>query len=170
MNHNPNRPAQGASALAHRVSSDAAGRRCHVWEVYPSISVDGTSPPGSLLNEDAAHGWLAFQSGNLRRRFSLTLNWRSSCTTRCRSRRAQVAKRKRKRPHLYRPGGHRVAGVPRAALHLRKPPSGRHAIRVAVLRSGRREAPACTRSRGLGALHIGATGVARAVVARRREH
>jgi hypothetical protein len=55
--------------MAHLEFSDAAGRLWEVWDVRPSISVDGTSPPGRLLGEDAEQGWLAFQSGSERRRF-----------------------------------------------------------------------------------------------------
>jgi hypothetical protein len=52
-----------------RTFNDAAGTEWTVWMVRPSVSVDGTSPPGSLLSEDAADGWLAFESKQGRRRF-----------------------------------------------------------------------------------------------------
>lgn len=52
-----------------RMFRDRAGTEWTVWLVRPSVSVDGLSPPGSLLSEDAARGWLAFESAEGRRRF-----------------------------------------------------------------------------------------------------
>lgn len=55
--------------MSHREFSDTTGRRWAVWDVLPSISVDGRASPGALLAEEAGQGWLAFQSGSERRRF-----------------------------------------------------------------------------------------------------
>ena len=60
---------RGAANMAHREFTDREGQRWEVWEVQPSISTDGVSAPGLLLGEDAARGWLAFQSARERRRF-----------------------------------------------------------------------------------------------------
>ena len=48
---------------------DALGVRWEVWEVRPTISVDGSSAPGAHLTEEMAGGWLAFQAHGRRRRF-----------------------------------------------------------------------------------------------------
>lgn len=56
-------------AMAHRIYTDSAGIRWEVWDVRPSVSLDGVSPPGSLLSEEAAEGWLTFQASHQRRRF-----------------------------------------------------------------------------------------------------
>jgi hypothetical protein len=62
--------------MAHREFTDAAGVLWAVWDVQPSISTDGVSAPGILLGEDAAQGWLAFQSPTERRRFYMPpANW-----------------------------------------------------------------------------------------------
>ena len=55
--------------MAHRSFTDASGIRWEVWDVHPSLSVDGVSAAGSLLSEEAAGGWLAFQSATEKRRF-----------------------------------------------------------------------------------------------------
>lgn len=55
--------------MAHREFTDADGVLWAVWDVRPSISTDGVSAPGTLLGEDAAGGWLAFQCPRERRRF-----------------------------------------------------------------------------------------------------
>ena len=55
--------------MAHRSFVDASGIGWEVWDVRPSVSVDGVSAPGSLLSEDAAEGWLAFRAPHERRRF-----------------------------------------------------------------------------------------------------
>jgi hypothetical protein len=55
--------------MAHREFTDGDGQRWEVWEVRPSISMDGVSAPGVLLGEDAMNGWLAFQCPRERRRF-----------------------------------------------------------------------------------------------------
>lgn len=54
--------------MAHREFQDSAGLRWAVWDVYPSLSVDG-GKPGRLLGEDASEGWLTFQCPSERRRF-----------------------------------------------------------------------------------------------------
>jgi len=54
--------------MAHREFRDARGKRWEVWDVFPSQTISGQDP-GTLLNEDAARGWLAFRSGQERRRF-----------------------------------------------------------------------------------------------------
>jgi len=48
---------------------DAQGVRWQVWEVRPTLSVDGASAPGAHLKEEMADGWLAFQAPVGRRRF-----------------------------------------------------------------------------------------------------
>ena len=57
---------------------DAQGVRWQVWEVRPTLSLDGTSAPGAHLKEEMAGGWLAFQSAAGRRRFyPLPDHWES---------------------------------------------------------------------------------------------
>ena len=55
--------------MAHREFTDADGLLWSVWNVQPSIRTDGGSLPGTLLSEEAAGGWLAFQCPGHRRRF-----------------------------------------------------------------------------------------------------
>jgi hypothetical protein len=55
--------------MAHRIFTDASGVEWEVWDVRPSLSVDGVSAAGTLLSEEAAGGWLAFQCAQEKRRF-----------------------------------------------------------------------------------------------------
>ncbi|HEX8390951.1 MAG TPA: hypothetical protein VF665_01235 [Longimicrobium sp.] len=55
--------------MAMREFSDARGVQWQVWDVQPTLRVAGGEQPGSLLHEDAAEGWLTFQSASERRRF-----------------------------------------------------------------------------------------------------
>lgn len=48
---------------------DEHGVRWEVWEVRPTLSIDGAMPPGAHLKEEMAGGWLAFQTHGRRRRF-----------------------------------------------------------------------------------------------------
>jgi hypothetical protein len=52
--------------MAHREFKDPKGRAWQVWDVYPTAPISGLS---HRLSEDAAEGWLAFQSGHEKRRF-----------------------------------------------------------------------------------------------------
>lgn len=52
--------------MAHREFVETNGRRWEVWDVYPTVSISGA---GVGPSEDAAEGWLAFQSGREKRRF-----------------------------------------------------------------------------------------------------
>lgn len=52
-----------------RTFRDADGTEWTVWLVVPTVSLDGSSPPGAHLSEESAGGWLAFQSAQGRRRF-----------------------------------------------------------------------------------------------------
>jgi hypothetical protein len=52
-----------------RTFRDIDGTAWTVWPVFPSVSIDGTSAPGSLLSDDAAGGWLTFESPQGKRRF-----------------------------------------------------------------------------------------------------
>jgi hypothetical protein len=52
-----------------RTFRDAEGTEWTVWRVRPSLSLDGTSAPGSLLSEEVAAGWVAFESRKGKRRF-----------------------------------------------------------------------------------------------------
>jgi len=54
--------------MAMREFRDATGKRWQVWDVFPTVSISGAGS-AAHLNEDAAEGWLAFQSGNEKRRF-----------------------------------------------------------------------------------------------------
>ncbi|HEV3052770.1 MAG TPA: hypothetical protein VGX50_20820, partial [Longimicrobium sp.] len=55
---------------------DAHGVQWQVWEVRPTISVDGVAAPGAHLKEEMAGGWLAFQAGTVRRRAApIPLGW-----------------------------------------------------------------------------------------------
>jgi hypothetical protein len=51
--------------MAIREYVDPSGRTWDVWAVYPTIAISGQVP----VDSRAANGWLAFQCGNLRRRF-----------------------------------------------------------------------------------------------------
>jgi len=51
--------------MALREYADPSGRTWNVWAVYPTIAISGHLPADSR----AAKGWLAFQCGDLRRRF-----------------------------------------------------------------------------------------------------
>jgi hypothetical protein len=55
--------------MAHRIFTDASGVEWEVWDVHPSLSVDGVSAAGTLLSEEAAGGWLAFKCAQEKRRF-----------------------------------------------------------------------------------------------------
>jgi hypothetical protein len=53
-----------------RTFIDRNGVSWQVWRVTPSVRLDGSSPPGAYLPEEAASGWLAFETpAGERRRF-----------------------------------------------------------------------------------------------------
>jgi len=52
--------------MAHREFTDPQGGRWEVWDVYPTVPISGRA---HTLSEDAAEGWLAFQSAREKRRF-----------------------------------------------------------------------------------------------------
>ena len=54
--------------MAMREFKEPSGKRWTVWNVFPTVAVSGQDA-AALLNEDAAEGWLAFQSGREKRRF-----------------------------------------------------------------------------------------------------
>lgn len=61
---------------------DADGVRWEVWEVRPTLSIDGVAAPGAHLKEEMAAGWLAFQTTGRRRRFyPLPPDWESFSDT-----------------------------------------------------------------------------------------
>ena len=55
--------------MAHRTFSDPDGVQWEVWSVTPTLRVDGSSAPGTLLSEETANGWLTFQCPHEKRRF-----------------------------------------------------------------------------------------------------
>jgi hypothetical protein len=55
--------------MAHRTFRDHDGVQWEVWSVTPTLRVDGSSAPGTLLSEETASGWLAFQGPREKRRF-----------------------------------------------------------------------------------------------------
>ena len=59
----------GDTRMDLRSFVDANGVHWEVWEVRPTISVDGVAAPGAHLKEEMAGGWLAFQAAGRRRRF-----------------------------------------------------------------------------------------------------
>ena len=54
--------------MAMREFQGPHGKRWRVWDVFPTVTISGRDA-AALLNEDAAEGWLAFQSGQEKRRF-----------------------------------------------------------------------------------------------------
>jgi hypothetical protein len=55
--------------MAHREFRDEHGVRWEVWDTYPTLKIFGDAAAGVHLHEDAAGGWLTFQSARERRRF-----------------------------------------------------------------------------------------------------